>query len=138
MFRRFLLSLLAPAALVAPGISAAQEVSGGGVSPGEVAAVLQTMPNVMGWVRQQDVTLDAAGNATWTFDPLDPPPVVPAVVHLPKAMDTTNPIICNYTARTVLLVTVHCWRTNVSGLLTSLLGGTVAGAQVTLVARAIP
>jgi len=91
-----------------------------------------------GWVAQQDVVLDASGNATWTFDPINLPPVVPAVVHLPRAMDATNPIICNWTAKTQLLVSIHCWRTNVSGLLSSLFGATASGAQVTLVARAIP
>lgn len=90
------------------------------------------------WIKQTDVTLDASGNATWTFDPADPPPVVPAIVHLPKAGDATNPIICNWMTRSTTSVTVHCWRTNVSGLLAGLFSGSIAGAQVTLVARAIP
>lgn len=90
------------------------------------------------WVAQQIVTLDSSGNATWTFDPANPPPVVPAVVHLPKAMDTTNPIICNFTAVSMTSVTVHCWRTTLLGLLNSLFTGSVTGAQVNLVARAIP
>jgi len=95
--------------------------------------------NSAGWVAQQDVTLDATGNATWVFDTANLPPVVPAVVHLPKLMDTANPIICNWTARTQLLVSVHCWRSNtLSALLGGMFQGAVAGAQVTLVARAIP
>lgn len=88
------------------------------------------------WVAQQTVTLDAAVNATWTFD--SPPPVVPAVVHLPKAMDTQNPVICNFTAVSMAGVTIHCWRTTLLGLLNSLFTGSVQGAQVNLVARAIP
>lgn len=90
------------------------------------------------WVAQQTVTLDASGNATWTFDPGNPPPVVPAVVHLPKAMDTQNPVICNFTAVSTTSVSIHCWRTTLLGLLNSLFTGSVAGAQVNLVARAIP
>ncbi|MBQ1479845.1 MAG: hypothetical protein IIZ30_07395 [Sphingomonas sp.] len=90
------------------------------------------------WIKQTDVTLDAAGNATWTFDPSDPPPVVPAIVHLPRAGDSTNPIICNWMSRSTTSVMVHCWRTNLSGLLAGLFSGSIAGSQVTLVARAIP
>ncbi|KQM65774.1 hypothetical protein ASE75_05960 [Sphingomonas sp. Leaf17] len=95
-------------------------------------------PAASQWVDQKTVTLDAAGNATWTFDLGNAPPVVPVVVHMPAAMDTTNPITCNYTARTMTGVSIHCWRTTLLGLLTSLYSGSVAGAQVTLVARAIP
>jgi hypothetical protein len=90
------------------------------------------------WVAQQTVVLDASGNATWTFDPSNPPPVVPAVVHMPRAMDTTNPVTCNFTDISRSGVTVHCWRTSLLGLLTNLYSGSVAGAQVNLVARAIP
>ncbi|KTT68262.1 hypothetical protein [Sphingomonas sanguinis] len=90
------------------------------------------------WIKQTDVTLDASGNATWSFDPADPPPVVPAIVHLPRAADATNPIICNWMSRSTTSVTVHCWRTNLSGLLGALFSGSIAGSQVTLVARAIP
>lgn len=95
-------------------------------------------PSTPQWVDQKTLTLDASGNATWTFDPASPPPIVPVVVHMPAAMDTTNPVTCNYTARTVVLVSIRCWRTSLLGLLTNLYSGSVAGAQVTLVARAIP
>lgn len=105
--------------------------------PAPARAQLLNVP-VAQWVAQQIVTLDASGNATWTFDPTNRPPVVPAVVHLPKAMDTTNPIICNFTAVSTSAVTVHCWRTTLLGLLNSLFTGSVTGAQVNLVARAIP
>lgn len=100
------------------------------------AAQVSYPPAPVQWVAQQTVTLDASGNATWTFD--TPPPVVPAVVHMPKAVDTQNPVTCNFTTVTMTGVTVHCWRTTLLGLLTSLYSGSVAGAQVNLVARAIP
>jgi hypothetical protein len=102
------------------------------------AAQVVYPPSAPQWVAQQTVVLDSAGNAAWTFDASNPPPVVPVVVHMPKAMDTANPVMCNFTAITMTTVTVHCWRTSLFGLLTNLFNGSVTGAQVTLVARAIP
>lgn len=87
-------------------------------------------------VQQQEVVLDASGNATWTFDV--PFPTEPAVAHIPRALDTTNPLICNFTAVSTTAVTIHCWRTNLTGLLTGLLSGPPAGGKVKLLARAIP
>lgn len=87
-------------------------------------------------VDQKDVVLNSTGDATWTYDTAFPK--APAVAHIPGAIDTQNPIICNFTARTATSVSIHCWRTNVSGLLSSLFGGTAAGATVSLVARAVP
>lgn len=84
-------------------------------------------------VESTTVTLDAGGNATWTFAPAFP--ATPDVTHIPQAMDTANPIICNYTARTATQVTIHCWRTALIGLLTNLYAGSTTGAQVNLIAR---
>lgn len=106
-----------------------------GAAPARAQLVNPPTPQ---WVAQQTVTLDASGNATWTFDPENRPPVIPAVVHMPRAMDLINPVTCNFTAITMTMVTVHCWRTSLLGLLTNLYSGSVAGAQVNLVARAIP
>ena len=88
-------------------------------------------------VAQKDVVLDAAGNATWDYSAVGFTKT-PAVVHLAQALDTSNPITCNYTARSQTSVSVHCWRTSLLGLLTNLYSGSVAGATVTLVARAVP
>ncbi len=104
---------------------------------GFIAAQVNYPPPPVPWVAQQMVTLDSSGNATWTFDPDKPPPVVPAVVHLPKAMDMTNPVICNFTTISITGVTVHCWRTTLLGLITNIFGGSVAGAQVNLQATAV-
>lgn len=101
----------------------------------QIAAMQQQLAQ-QAMVQQQTVTLDASGNATWTFSPAFA--VTPVVVHMPAAMDTVNPITCNYTARSATSVSVHCWRTSLLGLLTNLYSGSVTGAQVTLVARAIP
>ncbi len=88
-------------------------------------------------IDQTVVTLDSSGNATWAFTTVFPG--VPAIVHLPKQMNGTDALICNWTSVSQTSVTIHCWRTNVlSGLLSGLLGGSVTGAQVSLVARYIP
>jgi hypothetical protein len=105
---------------------------------GPAAAQVAYPPVAPQWVAQQTVTLNSTGDAAWSFDPDSLPPVVPAVVHMPKAMDTTNPITCNFTSISRTGVTVHCWRTTLLGLLTNLYSGSVNGAQVNLVARAIP
>lgn len=84
-------------------------------------------------VRSANVTLNTTGDGTWTFD--TPFAGVPDVTHLPKAVDTVNPVICNTTSITTTSVTLHCWRTNTLGLLSSLLGGPIAGARVNLIAR---
>lgn len=87
------------------------------------------------------VTLDSSGNATWTFD--TPFPFTPSVVHMPKAMDTTNPVVCNFTSVTATTVSVHCWRSasvvvSILGATVSAFGGVITGAQVNLIARSIP
>jgi len=84
-------------------------------------------------VQSNTVTLDASGNATWTFTA--PFPATPDITHMPVAVDSVNPLICNYTARSATAVSIHCWRTSLSGLLTGLLSGPVTGAQVNLIAR---
>lgn len=90
-----------------------------------------------GTVAQKDVILDASGNATWDYTGLNFPGI-PIVTHLPQAVDTVNPLICNYTSRTQTAVSVHCWRTSLLGLLSGLLSGPVTGAKVSLIARYIP
>jgi len=107
------------------------------------SATAQTVSGLVGPadVRSSVVTLDSSGNATWDFtNGGNAPPFagVPDVTHIPQAMDTTNPITCNYTARTASLVTIHCWRTSLLGLLTNLYSGAVAGGQVNLIARYRP
>lgn len=87
-------------------------------------------------VESNTVTLDAGGNGTWTFT--TPFAGTPDVTHLPKAMDTTNPLICNFTSVDSTQVSVHCWRTALLGLLTGLLSGPVTGGQVKLIARYKP
>lgn len=87
-------------------------------------------------VQSTTVSLDSSGNAAWTFSPAFPE--APDVTHIPQAMDTINPLICNYTARTATFVTIHCWRTSLLGLLSGLLSGPVTGAQVNLIARYRP
>lgn len=110
-------------ALAAPAAANAQVVSG--IYPAG-AMVDQTV-----------VTLDSSGNASWNYSVQFPG--IPAVVHLPKAVNTSDALICNWTAITQTSVSIHCWRTNtLSALLTGLLGGTTAGLQVSLVARYIP
>lgn len=101
-------------------------------------ASAQTVSGLTGpaLVQSTTVTLDSSGNATWAFTPAFPE--APDVTHIPHAMDTVNPLICNYTARTPSLVTIHCWRTSLIGLLTGLLSGPVTGAQVNLIARYRP
>lgn len=84
-------------------------------------------------VDSNDVVLDASGNGTWTFD--TPFNGVPDVTHMPKALDTINPLICNFTAVTATMVSIHCWRTALLGLLTGLLSGPTTGATVHLIAR---
>lgn len=102
------------------------------------AVAAQTVSGLTGpaLVQSTTVTLDSSGNATWTFTPAFPE--APDVTHIPQAMDTVNPLICNYTARTPNIVTIHCWRTSLIGLLTGLLSGPVTGAQVNLIARYRP
>lgn len=88
-------------------------------------------------VDQTVVTLDASGNASWTYTANFPG--VPALVHLPKAVNSSDALICNWTSITQTSASIHCWRTNVlSGLLSGVLGGTTTGLQVSLVARYIP
>jgi hypothetical protein len=87
-------------------------------------------------VQQAELTLDANGDTTWTFDPAFPQE--PAIVHIPRAMDRVNPLICNFTASSATAVTVHCWRTNISGLLSGVLSGPPAGGKVKLLARSAP
>ncbi|MBB5697187.1 hypothetical protein [Sphingomonas yantingensis] len=100
-------------------------------------ALMQAQLAQQAMVAQKDVVLDASGNATWDYSAVGFTKA-PAVVHLVQAMDTANPITCNYTARSQTSVTIHCWRTSLLGLLTNLYSGSVAGATVTLVARAVP
>lgn len=87
-------------------------------------------------VESSEVTLDSSGNGTWTFTPAFNG--IPSVTHLPKALDTTNPLICNFTSISATAVTIHCWRTALLGLLTGLLSGPTTGATVTLMARYRP
>ncbi|BBC99082.1 hypothetical protein [Sphingobium sp. YG1] len=87
-------------------------------------------------VQQKTVTLDASGNATWTFT--DPFPGAPAVAHFPKQMDAANPLICNFSAVSSASVSIHCWRTTLLGLLTNIFGGSVTGGEVTIIARSVP
>ncbi len=94
-----------------------------------------------GMVQQNTVTLDSAGGATWTFD--EPFPVVPVIVHMPKAADLLQPITCNFTSISTTAVTVKCWRAapvavSLLGINVNALQGVITGQQVTLVARAIP
>lgn len=122
--RRALLAL----ALVASALGCHTQAHAQTVSP---------LYNSGAMVDQAVVTLDASGNATWTYTALFPG--VPAVVHLPKAVNTSDALICNYTSLTQTSVSIHCWRTNtLAALLTGLLTGTTAGLQVSLVARYIP
>lgn len=95
----------------------------------------QTVSGLIGpaQVQSNTVTLDAGGNATWTFT--TPFPAAPDITHMPIAVDMANPLICNYTARSATAVSIHCWRTSLLGLLTGLLSGPVTGAQVNLIAR---
>jgi len=80
------------------------------------------------------VTLDATGDATWTYD--TPFPVAPDLSHMVQGLDKINPVTCNYMARTNALVTIHCWRANtLSALLGGMFSGSVAGVQVNLTAR---
>lgn len=104
----------------------------------EAAAQTVSALNPAADVRSSVVTLDSSGNATWDFTAGGTQPPfsgVPDVTHIPQAMDNANPIICNYTARTASLVSVHCWRTNTLGLLSGLLTGPITGGQVNLIAR---
>lgn len=87
-------------------------------------------------VQTTTVTLSAGGTATWTFDQQFGG--VPDLSYMPQAMDTTNPITCNYTARSATEASIRCWRTSLLGLLTNLYSGSVAGAQITLFARYRP
>ncbi len=106
------------------------------IAPASIAQVSYP-PSAASLIDQAIVTLDASGNATWTYSTSFPG--VPAVVHLPKQANVADALICNWTSITQTQATVHCWRTNVaSGLLTGLLGGATTGMQVTLVARYIP
>lgn len=104
-------------------------------------ALINGVPPLSVDVRSMDVTLDATGAGTWTFTADGSPPFagVPDVTHLPQAVNTTDLLICNYTARTVSSVSVRCQRVNpLSGLLTGLFGGTMAGLKVNLMARYKP
>lgn len=88
-------------------------------------------------VQSTTVALDSSGNARWDFAPAFPAP--PDITHMVQAMDTTNPITCNYTARTATYVSIHCWRANtLSALLGGLFSGSVTGAQVNPIARYRP
>lgn len=113
------------------------------VPPPDMAAMQSQMTSMQAQLAQQamvvqkDGVLDASGNATWDYS-AQGFTKTPAVVHLVQAMDSANPIICNYTARSATSVSIHCWRTSLLGLLTNLYSGSVAGATVALVARAVP
>lgn len=127
-------------AAVIPAPAGAQGLYVPPASNGAMQAQLSTMQAQLAqqaMVAQKDVVLDAAGNATWDYSAVGFTKT-PAVVHLAQAMDTSNPITCNYTARSQTSVSVHCWRTSLLGLLTNLYSGSVAGATVVLVARAVP
>ena len=88
-------------------------------------------------VDQTVVTHNASGDATWNYSVQFP--AAPAVVHLPKSVNTSDALICNWTSITQTSVSIHCWRTNtLAALLTGLLTGSTTGLQVSLVARYIP
>jgi hypothetical protein len=92
-------------------------------------------------VRSCAVTLDSSGNGTCDFTnggTSVPFAGTPDVTHLARAMDTTNPLICNLVSVSTSAVTIHCWRTALLGLLTNLYSGSTSGAQVTLIARYRP
>lgn len=122
------------------GLVAATATAQGIIAPrGVTRTELDSMLSAA--VQSEEVTLDASGNATWAFKPAFP--IVPAVVHMPRAMDAANPIVCNFTAITASAVSIHCWRS--APVTVSLLGaivnpflGTIGGAKVNLVARYIP
>ena len=106
------------------------------VAPVAAQDTMSSIYPIGGMVQQKTVTLDASGNASWTFT--DPFPGTPAVAHFPKQMDATNPLICNFTSVSTTTVSIHCWRTTLLGLLTNLFGGSVTGGEVTIIARAVP
>lgn len=95
-------------------------------------------PTLQADVRSGEVTLAADGTGSWDLTAggtLPPMGGTPDVTHIPQAMDTTNPLICNFTSRSTTTVAIKCFRTSLLGLLTGLLSGPVTGGKVNLIAR---
>lgn len=107
-------------------------------------ATAQTVSGLVGAadVRSADLTLDASGNASWDVTnggTLPPFSAVPDVTHLAQAVNTNDYLVCNYMVRTTTTIAVHCLRINgLAALLTGLLGGSLAGVKVNLIARYRP
>lgn len=111
------------------------------LAPAVAAQTVSALTPPGGMVQQSTVTLDANGNATWTYD--TPFPIMPVVVHMPRAADLLQPISCNFVTVTMTSATVKCWRAapvavSILGVNVDAFKGTISGQQVTLVARAIP